>query len=71
MSTKSAQTQAGVELSSELDSPIWAVISFERVEATDLDYVSAARLLKELENKNVTGLCIVTDDAAARIKTPG
>ena len=55
---------------SELESPIWSVISFERVEATGLDYDSAARLLAELESKKVAGLCIVSNDAAARIKTP-
>jgi hypothetical protein len=68
MPTETVQTQADV--SSELDSPIWSVISFERVEAAELDYASAARLLAELENKKVAGLCIVTTDTAARIKTP-
>ena len=68
MSAETVQTQA--EVASELESPIWSVISFERVEATDLNYASAARLLAELEAKNVAGLCIVSNDAAARIKTP-
>ncbi len=70
MSPETVQTQAKAELSNELDLPIWAVISFERVEATDLHHRSAARLLAELEAKKVAGLCIVTNDAAARIKTP-
>jgi hypothetical protein len=68
MSQETVQTQTNV--ASELESPIWAVISFEKVEATDLDHTSAARLLADLETKKVAGLCIVTADAAARIKTP-
>ena len=70
MSAETVQTQTRAELSDELGSPIWSVISFERVEATDLDHAAAARLLTELENKKVAGLCIVTNAAAARIKTP-
>lgn len=71
MSAETVQTQSTAELSNELESPIWAVISFERVERAGLDYASAKRLLTELEIKKVAGLCIVADDAAARIKTPG
>jgi hypothetical protein len=70
MSAETVQTQTQADPASELDLPIWSVISFERVEATDLDHVSAATLLAELENKKVAGLCIVVNDAAARIKTP-
>ncbi|MGH9948661.1 MAG: hypothetical protein ACRD6X_15900 [Pyrinomonadaceae bacterium] len=56
---------AGVRLS-ELDQPIWSVISFDRVEGNFLDYAGAVRLQNELEFKGVAGLCIVTDAAAAR-----
>ena len=68
MPAETVQTQADV--SSELDAPIWSVISFERVEASDIDHRTAANLLAELEAKGVAGLCIVTSQAAARIKTP-
>jgi hypothetical protein len=68
MSVETVQTQS--EPSNDLDSPIWSVISFERIEAAGLDYASASRLIAELENKKVAGLCIVTNEAAARIKTP-
>ena len=71
MSAETVQTQTRIELSNELDLPIWAVISFERVEATNLDYAAASRLLAELDNEKVAGLCIVTGEAAERIKTPG
>jgi hypothetical protein len=52
---------------SELDAPIWAVISFERCEASGLTHAQAVKKLSELEAKHVTGLCIVADDAAARL----
>ena len=51
----------------ELDQPRWAVISFDRCEAGNLTYDAAGRLLAELEAKGVTGLCIVTDQVAARL----
>ena len=54
---------------SELDEPIWSVVSFERVEANGLGYAEADRLLSELDDRGVPGLCIVTDEAASRIKT--
>ena len=51
----------------ELEQPRWAVISFERREGAGLTYPQAIQLLKDLESRKVTGLAIVTDDAAARI----
>jgi len=64
MATK---TQGPVEVQeSELDAPIWAVVSFERTEASHLNYADAAAKLADLEEQHVAGLCIVTDDAAAR-----
>jgi hypothetical protein len=51
----------------ELEQPRWAVISFERREGDALTYLQAVQMLKELESQKVTGLAIVTDEAAARI----
>ena len=51
----------------ELEQPRWAVISFERREGDALTYQQAVQMLKELESQKVTGLAIVTDEAAARI----
>ena len=56
---------------SELELPIWSVISFERVETGGINYAAAIRLMSELETRGIPGLCIVTTDAAARIKTRG
>ena len=55
-------------LTCELDEPRWAVVSFEQTEAGGLTYRQAALLQAELELNNVTGLCIVTSEAAKRIR---
>lgn len=54
-------------IKSEIDRPIWAVVSFDKVEANGLTYEQAARLINELSEKGVNGLCIVTDAAASHI----
>ena len=51
----------------ELGEPLWAVVSFDRCEARDLTYEAAQRKLAELEAAKVTGLCIVTNEAAGRM----
>lgn len=51
----------------ELNEPRWAVISFDKVEAGNLAYADAARLLADLDKKGVTGLCVVTDQTASRL----
>ena len=53
----------------ELSQPHWAVVSFDRVEATGQTYVQAIEKLNELDANGVAGLCIITDDAASRITT--
>lgn len=55
----------------ELDQPIWSVISFERCEFAGLVYEEAFKKLEELEARGITGLCIVTDTAAARVAHRG
>jgi len=54
---------------SELDSPVWSVISFERCEESGLSYWQAVQKMDQLLAENVSGLCIVTDAAAAQIHT--
>ena len=53
---------------SELSDTRWAVISFERCEASGLTYDQAVAKRAELQKKRIAGLGIVTDEAAARIK---
>ena len=55
------------EVSSDLLAAIWSVISFERHEAGGLVYAEALKKLDDLERRDVAGLCVVTDDAAARV----
>ena len=49
----------------ELDEPRWSVISFDRREGGSLTYDQAAMLMEQLNATGVSGLCIVTDQAAA------
>jgi hypothetical protein len=56
-------------VASELDEPIWSVISFDRVERRDLKYSEAVLFLSGLEARRVPGLCIVTNETADRVKT--
>jgi len=51
----------------ELREPCWSVVSFEQCAAKNLTYEEAARKIVELEKQGVSGLCIVTDEAAKRI----
>lgn len=55
-------------LISELNQPIWAIVNFEKCEINDLSYAEAVQKLIELEKKGVFGLCLVTNDAAQRVK---
>jgi hypothetical protein len=61
----------GVELtdsfSSELMQPIWSVVSYEEVAVSSLNYDEAVKWVEKLKTQNISGLCIVTDEAARRI----
>lgn len=52
----------------ELNKPCWSVVTFERCAASNLTYAAAVQELEELLTKKIAGLCIVTDEAAERIK---
>ncbi len=56
------------EYESELDERRWSVVSFDKREAASLTYAQASAFMAELDLRKVAGLCIVTDDAAERIK---
>ncbi len=56
-------------IESELSLPRWSLVSFERREAGGLTYSQAAKLMLELDAHNIAGLCIVTDEAASRLKS--
>ena len=61
------RTEEQNEPASELDMPIWSVVSFDQCELSGLKYADAITKMAELESKKVAGLCIVTDDVASRI----
>ncbi len=52
---------------SELNEPRWSVVSFESRAAGSLTYAQATEKLAKLAAQKVSGLCIITDEAAARI----
>jgi hypothetical protein len=45
------------------------VISFDKCEASGLTHADALMKLAELDAKKVAGLCIVTDEAAERVRS--
>ncbi len=55
------------DFSSELNAPHWSVVSFETCLASSLTYDVAVKKMKHLKAKKVSGLCIITDEAAKRI----
>ncbi len=52
---------------SDLERPMWSVISFDQRQAGGLTYKQAATLLSELDAYDIAGLCIITDEAAGRM----
>ena len=60
-------TIADDETASELEMPIWSVITFDEIAASNLTYADAAEKLEKLKAEKVSGLCVVTDEAAARM----
>ena len=51
----------------ELENRSWSVVSFDKLEAGGLTYDQAAILISQLHTHGISGLCIVTDAAAARM----
>lgn len=65
--TKTGEATANCQ--NELNEPRWSVVSFEKCAASNLTYAQAERKLAELAAERVSGLCIITDEAASRIKS--
>lgn len=65
--SRSAKAVSKTDFSGELNEPRWSVVSFESRIAGSLNYEDAARKLEELRAKKISGLCIITDEAAERI----
>ena len=54
-------------LQNELDEPRWSVVSFEVCQGSGFTYDQAEKKMSELAKMKISGLCIVTDEAASRI----
>lgn len=65
---KNQTEEAAEEFPAELGEPRWSVISFAKSEASSLTYPQAEQKLAELNAQKVSGLCIVTDEVALRMK---
>ena len=65
--TMSEATEKQEIAQSELEAPMWSVVSFDVCEASGLTYHAAVKLMSEKEAAGVYGLCVVTDEAASRI----
>ena len=52
---------------SELGERRWAVLSERGSEAAGLTYEEAAALVGELRRSDVSGLCVITDEAARHV----
>jgi hypothetical protein len=55
---------------SELNERRWAVLSERGSEQAGLSYEEAAALIARLRQERVSGLCVITDAAAARLPRP-
>jgi len=47
---------------------MWAVVSFDRIEVSRLTYAQAVFVMNELASQGIAGLCILTDEAARRLR---
>ncbi|MFL6256569.1 MAG: hypothetical protein ACJ74T_16310 [Pyrinomonadaceae bacterium] len=52
---------------SELNERRWAVLSERGCEDAGLTYEEASRLIARLRGERLSGLCVITDDAAAHV----
>jgi hypothetical protein len=59
-----------IDAMSELGEQRWSVVSERGREAARLPYADAAALVRRLTGERVHGLCVITDEAAARLAAP-
>ena len=52
----------------ELDEKRWAVISERGCEATRVAHVEALELVRRLKAEKLSGLCVITEQAASRLQ---
>jgi hypothetical protein len=52
---------------SELDEPRWSVVSFDAAAVNGQTYREAVEWIKKLNEQKISGLCVITDEAAGRV----
>ncbi|HEY0170801.1 MAG TPA: hypothetical protein VGB98_07250 [Pyrinomonadaceae bacterium] len=55
-------------MTSELNERRWAVLSERGREESGLSYVEASGLVARLRGERLSGLCVVTDEAASHVR---
>ena len=65
--TNAESVEQQTESLNELQRKIWAVVSFEKCEKTDLTYEEAVAEMERLKAEKISGLCIITAESAANI----
>lgn len=68
MKAKKETGKRGKKAASELSEPRWSVVTFETRAAANLTYQEAVAEMEKLAARKVSGLCIVTDEAAAKVE---
>lgn len=58
------------EKTNELREPLWAVIAFDGPVAKGLTYDEAVEKIKGIPEEEKSGLCVVTNEAADRMRRP-
>ena len=60
-------TETDESSATELELPLWSIVTFEGVAMSGLSYEEARKWMDKLNEQKISGLCIVTDEAAARM----
>lgn len=55
--------------SSELNLSCWSVVTYNSVAVSHLTYQEAVQWADDLKKQGVSGLCIITDEAAKRVES--
>lgn len=67
-SSETAQDVAPAsDFSSELNKPCWSVVTFKSVAVSHLTYEEAKQWAEDLKKQGISGLCVITDEAAGRV----
>ena len=65
---ETAQNVAPAEdFACELNQPYWSVVTYKSIAVSHLTYDEAAQWSADLKKEGVSGLCVITDEAASRI----